>query len=83
MKIDANKIGVSSAISFGVLWIICSGAVHFFPQPMMAITGHMMHVVLTSLDWALTFSGFLIGLIAWSALAGVSGWLIATIYNRL
>ena len=83
MNIDANKIGISSAISFGILWVVCSAAVHFMPQPMMMITGHMMHADLTSLDWTLTFSGFLIGLVAWSTLAGVSGWLIATIYNRL
>jgi hypothetical protein len=83
MNIDANKIGISSAISFGILWVVCSAAVHFMPQPMMMITGHMMHADLTTLGWTLTFSGFLTGLVAWAAIAGVSGWLIASIYNRL
>ncbi|MFT5788594.1 MAG: hypothetical protein ACI8SJ_000698 [Shewanella sp.] len=83
MNIDANKIGISSAVSFGLLWVVCSAAVHFMPQPMMTITGHMMHADLSTQAWTLTFLGFLTGLVAWAAIAGVSGWLIASIYNRL
>jgi hypothetical protein len=83
MNIDANKIGISSAVSFGLLWVVCSAVVHFMPQSMMMITGHMMHADLSTLGWTLTFSGFLTGLVAWAAIAGVSGWLIASIYNRL
>ena len=83
MNINANKMGISSAVSFSILWIACSTAVHFMPQPMMMMTGHMMHAVLGTLGWTLSFSGFLAGLVAWAAIAGASGWLIASIYNRL
>ncbi|MFT7245162.1 MAG: hypothetical protein ACI82A_002527 [Candidatus Azotimanducaceae bacterium] len=83
MNIEANKIGISSAATFGILWIVCSTAVHFAPQPMMMITGHMMHSDLSALSWTLTFRGFLTGLVAWAAVAGISGWLLASIYNRL
>lgn len=83
MNIDAAKIGISSAISFGILWLVCSTAVHFMPQSMMMITGHMIHADLTTLEWTLTLSGFLTGLVAWALIAGVGGWLIASIYNGL
>jgi len=29
MNIEANKIVISSAATFGILWIICITAVHF------------------------------------------------------
>jgi len=83
MNIIANKIGVSSAISFGILWIICSALVHFYPDPMMVITEYMLHADLSKIVWTLTFWGFAVGLVAWSALAGITAWLIATIYNKL
>jgi hypothetical protein len=83
MNIDGNKIGISSAVSFGILWLVCSAAVYFIPQPIMKITGHMMHADLSAVGWTLTVSGFVTGLLAWAAIAGVSGWLIASIYNRL
>jgi hypothetical protein len=83
MNINANKIGIASAITFGLLWAVCSAVVHLLPQPMMMITGHMIHSDLSELGWNLTFSSFLMGLVAWAALAGISGWLIASIYNRI
>lgn len=83
MNIQANKIGISSAATFGILWIICSTAVHFALQPMMIIAGYMMHSNLSTLSWTLTFTGFLTELVAWAAVAGISGWLLASIYNRL
>ena len=69
MNINANKMGISSAVSFSILWIACSTAVHFMPQPMMMMTGHMMHADLGTLGWTLSFSGFLAGLVAWAAIA--------------
>jgi len=83
VNIQANKIGISSAATFGILWIICSTAVHFALQPMMIIAGYMMHSNLSTLSWTLTFTGFLTELVAWAAVAGISGWLLASIYNRL
>lgn len=50
---------------------------------MIMMTGHMIHADLNTLGWTLSFSGFLAGLVAWAAIAGVSGWLIASIYNKL
>jgi hypothetical protein len=83
MNIDANKIGISSAVSFGLLWVVCTAAVHVIPYPMMMLTGHMIHADLSTQGWTLTFLGFLTGLVSWAAMAGISGWLIASIYKRL
>ena len=83
MNIDANKIGISSAVTFSIVWLICSLVVYLAPQLMMSITGHMMHAEMGQNTWTLTLPSVLIGLIAWAGLSGITGWLIATIHNKL
>ncbi len=83
MKPDAIKCGLASAITFAILWIVCSIIVWLLPSQMMAMSGHMVHANFDHVGWNLSFSGVLLGLIAWSFLAGISGWLIAIIYNLL
>jgi len=82
MKLDEKSLGLAAAASFAVLWVICSGLVALSPGYMMGMSGHMMHADFASMQWALTVPGFVYGLILWSVLAGVSGWLIAYFYNR-
>ncbi len=83
MKLDAKKFGLASAAAFAVLWIICSILVMVMPMNMMGITGNMVHGDFSSLQWSMGIQGMCYGLIAWSFVAGVSGWLIAIIYNKL
>ena len=83
MKLDATKIGFTWAITFGVFWIICSVLVWLMPGMMMGMSGHMVHGNLSQMHWQLSLTGVLLGLIAWSLLAGIAGWLAAVVYNRL
>lgn len=83
MKLEAVKFGMASAITFAVLWIFCSLFVWISPGMMMDMSGHMVHGDLTQMQWQLSLSGIVFGLIIWSILAGITGWLIVTIYNRL
>lgn len=82
MKLNANKLALAVAISFAVLWVICSLLVVSLPNQSMHVSNAMMHSSM-SWRWDMQWLGLLIGLIAWSLTAGVSAWLIATIYNRL
>ena len=83
MNINPIKIGISAALSFSLLWVICSIVVHFSPQPMMLVSGHMVHANLSGMSWTLTWTGFLIGLVAWAGVAAITAWLTAIIYNTL
>ena len=83
MKLDAIKFGLTSAIAFAILWVICSLLVWIGPRMMMEISGNMVHGDLSQMQWQISLSGIIVGLIIWSLLAGVTGWLIAAIYNRL
>ena len=83
MHINANKFGWASAISFSLVWVVCSFLVWVFPNNMMSISGHMLHINLSNMMWQMSLYSVLLGLLAWAALAGILGWLLATIYNRL
>ncbi len=83
MKLNAAKFGLAWAITFGIFWLVCSLAVWLMPGAMMGISGHMIHGDLSAMNWHLSLAGAVAGLVAWSLLAGVTGWLVALVYNRL
>lgn len=83
MRIDAIKLGLATAIVFAVVWVICSLLVFSMPLGMMQMGGHMTHADFGPMAWTLTWTGFIIGLVAWSILAGVLAWAIAAVYNSL
>lgn len=83
MKLDATKLGLASGGAFAIIWLICSVLVMLIPTGMMEMTGQMMHADLSTMQWHIGIGGVVLGAIAWSLVAGVTGWLIATIYNRL
>ncbi|CAN5272380.1 hypothetical protein BH10ACI1_BH10ACI1_23450 [soil metagenome] len=83
MKINSLNLALSSAITTAVAWVICSFMVWMMPGSMMNTTGNMVHMDLSKSGWMLSPLGFIWGLIVWSIIAGIFGWLLATIYNLL
>jgi hypothetical protein len=83
MKLSAIKLGYAAAFAFAILWIICSLMVWLMPAMMLNMTGNMMHTDWSQMGWHMSLGGMLLGLIGWSVVAGISGWLLATIYNKL
>ncbi|MAM70255.1 MAG: hypothetical protein CMP91_03815 [Gammaproteobacteria bacterium] len=83
MKLNASALALSFAIVTAILWLVCSLIVVLLPQMAMNMSGNMMHADFSGMQWTMNFIGFLFGLIVWVVIAGVTGWLIATVYNRL
>lgn len=83
MKLDATKFGLAWTITFGIFWLVCSVLVWLMPGMMMGMSGHMVHWDLSAMHWQISLPGVLLGLVAWSLLAGMVGWLVAVVYNRL
>lgn len=77
------KLGLAATIVVAVSWIICSALVVMAPGPMMLMSGQMMHADLQGIAWTMQWSGFLIGMAAWSVIAGLVVLVAAMIYNRL
>lgn len=83
MKIHPLKFGLACAIGFSILWVICSALVMLFPSGMMQMTGGMIHGDLSQMQWEIGISGLIIGLIGWAIVAGVTGGLVAFLYDRM
>lgn len=83
MKLDALKFGISTGVTFGLFWIACSILVLILPSVMMEMTGHMVQSDLSDMNWQLTLSGVVIGLVLWSLFAGLLAGLSAGIYNKM
>ncbi len=82
MKLDATKFGIAAGGAFAIIWVICSLFVFSMPVGMMNMSGHMSHTDWQGMQWHMGFGGLLIGLVAWTLVAGFTGWLIATLYNK-
>lgn len=83
MKLNAIKIGIASAAAFTLLWFICSLMIMTMPEYMRLVTASMMHVSPTVIGWELSWSGVLVGGVAWAAAASVTFALTAALYNLL
>ena len=81
--INVEKFTAACAGTAVLLWVFCSVLVVVTPQAMMQMTGHMVHMNLPQVGWAMSWSGFLLGLLSWSTLSGIAGATLALFYNRL
>jgi hypothetical protein len=82
MKLEPGALAIASGATALILWAVCSLLVIALPGMMMNMTGDMMHADMGGMSWSMGVSGFIIGLVLWTLLAALTGWLIATIYNR-
>lgn len=82
MQLNPMKFGLAAAISFSLIWLLCSLLVMLAPAMMLSMSGDMTHMNLAGMGWHLTLPGFITGLLGWFVFAGLGGWLLAAIYNR-
>jgi len=83
MMFDAKRLALAAATVTAFLWLVCSAAVSLAPEAAMTIALQMMHAQQSEFTWHLSWSGVLIGLVAWTISAAVAAWLLAWTYNRL
>lgn len=83
MKLKPIQLGLAGTVTAAVLWLLCSLLVFILPEMMMRMSGAMIHADLSGLNWTLTLSGVLLGLVSWSITAGVTGWVLGYFYNLL
>ena len=81
MKIHALNFAFGAAITAASVWLICSLFVWMAPGGMASLTTNMMHMDMTRTGWTISLVGVIWGLVGWSLFAGISAWILATIYN--
>lgn len=80
MKLDAVKFGLATAGTFAIIWLICSLLVWIVPSLGMHMSGHLLENNMGQMHMAMGFAGITTGIV-WSVLAGLSGCLLAWLYN--
>lgn len=83
MKINSLLLSLSSAVTVAVLWTVYSAAAFSLTILAINFSGEMGYLDFSDFDWKHTFSLFSVSLILWSGSAGITGWMIATVYNDL
>jgi len=73
----ANAFGVLGAVYYLVCFTVASVA----PQVYKAVAASWMHMIDLSGVWKSAPSGFLLGIVSFTASAWISGWLLAKVYN--
>ena len=83
-RLNPNKVALSLGITAVVLSIVCLILLAIFPIQMMApFVNNLIH----SVDFTgmmtknITFSGSIVGIIAWFIIAAVTGYIFAFAYN--
>lgn len=83
MKLDAKTLALAAALAAAISFTVCAALVWLAPGPAMSVTGAMVHANLAGVTWSLTPGNFVAGLLAWTIVSGLLGWLAAGLYNRL
>ena len=83
MKLNSIKFGIACAVSASILWLICTLLVMVMPGVMMTMSGDMVHMQLSDMEWQISLSGVILGMVGWFMIAGAMGGASAVIYNRL
>lgn len=78
---NAFAFALACAAAFGIVQVACSILVMVMLDMMSSMTGHMLHTDWKGMGWQISFMWAVIGGILWVLLMGLSGWLIAKIYN--
>lgn len=85
MHLDKNKFALAGAGVMGVVYLICVIFVSLWPQFAVQLFGWLAHLVAVdkyAADMAITWPGFIIGLIQVIIYTYVITWLFAYLHNR-
>lgn len=82
MKLDAINFGLACAAAFSLMWVILGLFMMAAPMHLMQIPGGGQGEF-SSMHQGMGVTGWFMGLILWTVLAGLTGWLTAFIYNKL
>lgn len=79
MKLDPTKFGTACALGCATFWLITSIIFIGIPLALLFITGAETAM---AMQGAIGFGVIVLGLLAWGFLGGMTGWMIATLYNK-
>lgn len=82
-RFNIRAVAITQTVVGAVLFLVCSLLVFFLPEATAKFTAFAFHADLTKVMRPLSFSGFIIGLFAFSLGFGLVSALAAGVYNNL
>lgn len=82
MALQPRKLGVASATTAALLYMLCWNFVALLPGLSLQLTEDMLHGTMGAMSWRMDARSLLVGTILWAALAGAAVWTAAALYNR-
>jgi len=85
MELNKNKFAGALAGTFGIIYAVCAIFVALWPDFALQLFGWLVHLVNVDKfagDVAMTFGGFIAGLVQVVVYAYLGGWLFAWLHNR-
>lgn len=83
MKLKERSLFLATAITTGIVFLLCSLVVTLAPRPSWAFFSYILHTNLTGIAQKLTWGSFITGLLVWSLGTGLYAAVVARLYNRL
>lgn len=83
MRLNPKAFAIGAALATAALYAVCALAVAIAPGPSTAFVGYITHLDLTGLVRPISWGGFLVGVVTFSAYAAIGFGLAARLYNRL
>lgn len=83
MKLSARALFLATAVTTGIVYLLCILFVLLAPRLTMAFFSSILHANLTGITLTVTWESFITGLLVWSIGTGLYAALLAQLYNRL
>lgn len=85
MKLNSKALALSLGVLTAILSVLCAFLIRFWPEATMKFFGWVTHMDLLGFvgQRVVTWSNFLGGTIVMFLAAYISGWIFASLYNRI
>jgi hypothetical protein len=83
MKLNERSLFLATAVTTGIVFLLCSLVVTLAPRPSWAFFSYILHTNLTGIAQTLTWGSFITGLLVWSLGTGLYAAVVARLHNRL
>lgn len=80
-KLSVLGLGVASAVTVAVVFLVCSFFFGFYPEMAVKWTIYLMHGINAEVVEPMTLASFFVGFVVWALVAFVWGVVFAWVYN--
>ncbi|KKU16857.1 MAG: hypothetical protein UY26_C0002G0061 [Candidatus Jorgensenbacteria bacterium GW2011_GWA1_48_13] len=85
MELNKQKFSLAAAGTMGIVYVVCAVFVALWPDFALRLFGWLVHLVNVDKfvgDVAITFGGFVVGLLQAAVYTYIGAWIFASLHNK-